>query len=39
LLTAWPNVFADESARRDWGWNPRFDFEKSAERMFELLQE
>ena len=39
LLTAWPNVFVDDSARHDWGWNPRYNFEKSAERMFELLQE
>ena len=34
----WPNVYRDDSARDDWGWNPRFDFEKSAARMFELLQ-
>ena len=38
LLRAWPNVYRDDSARQDWGWNPRFDFEKSASRMFELLQ-
>ena len=38
LLMGWPNVYRDDSARDDWGWNPRFDFEKSAARMFELLQ-
>lgn len=37
LLTAWPDVVRDDAARNDWGWNPRFDFEKSAARMFELL--
>jgi len=37
LLTGWPNVVRDDSARNDWGWNPRFDFEKSATRMFALL--
>lgn len=38
LLTDWPNVYRDDSARDDWGWNPRFDFDKSAARMFELLR-
>ena len=31
LLSAWPNVLIDESARRDWGWAPEFDFPASAE--------
>ena len=38
LLEAWPNVIVDSSARRDWGWDPRYDFEKSADRMLELLR-
>ena len=38
LVTAWPNVYVDDNARRDWGWQPRFDFDKSATRMFEMLQ-
>ena len=38
LMTAWPDVIADQSARDDWGWNPKFDFTKSATRMFELLR-
>lgn len=38
LLDAWPDIIVDTSARKDWDWNPRFDFEKSAERMFELLR-
>ena len=39
LLTAWPNVYVDDTARVDWGWAPAFDFDKSAERMFELMRE
>ena len=38
LLNAWPNVYLDESAREDWGWEPAFDFAKSATRMIELLK-
>jgi len=38
LLRGWPDVYADDSARADWGWSPQFDFEKSAVRMFELLR-
>ena len=38
LLNAWPDVIRDDSARADWGWSPRFDFDKSAARMFELLK-
>ena len=38
LLAAWPDVFDDDAARQDWGWNPRFDFAKSADRMFDLLR-
>ena len=38
LLTGWPNVYLDNSARDDWGWSPQFDFDKSAARMFQLLQ-
>jgi threonine 3-dehydrogenase len=38
LMTAWPDVIADQSARDHWGWDPQFDFARSATRMFELLQ-
>lgn len=37
LLNGWPDVIADDAARRDWGWAPRYDFERSAQRMFELI--
>ncbi len=38
LMTAWPDVIADQSARDHWGWDPQFDFARSAARMFELLR-
>jgi len=37
LLTAWPNVIVDEPARRDWGWQPEYDFEKSANHLMEYF--
>lgn len=33
LLNAWPNVIVDDSARKDWGWAPEYDFKKSADRL------
>jgi threonine 3-dehydrogenase len=30
LLSGWPRVHVDASARRDWGWSPRFDLEATA---------
>jgi hypothetical protein len=38
LMTAWPDVIEDQSARDHWGWDPQFDFARSATRMFELLR-
>ena len=31
MLGPIPSVFVDASARRDWGWNPRFDLAASAD--------
>jgi len=31
LLSAWPNVIIDDTARRDWGWAPQYDFKASAD--------
>jgi threonine 3-dehydrogenase len=39
LIASWPDRIDDQSARRDWGWQPRFDFEKSADRICALLCE
>ena len=37
LIKAWPDVSDDSDARRDWGWNPAYDFERTADKMFELV--
>jgi len=37
LIDNWPNVLIDKTAKDDWGWEPKFDFAKSAERMFQLI--
>lgn len=37
LIDNWPNVLVDQSARDDWGWEPKFDFAQSAKRMFEMI--
>ncbi len=38
LLSAWPNVVVDESARKDWGWAPEFDFQASADWLMHYFQ-
>lgn len=38
LISSWPDEVDDSAARRDWGWKPEFDFEKSADRICELLR-
>jgi len=37
LIDNWPNVLIDQSAQDDWGWQPKFDFSRSANRMFEMI--
>ena len=37
LITSWPDVMGDSSARHDWNWNPGFDLSRSVDRMCELL--
>ena len=39
LFDNWPNVVIDKSAREDWGWQPKYDFADSAERMFDWIAE
>jgi hypothetical protein len=29
IVDSWPEDCNDESARRDWGWNPDYDMEKA----------
>ena len=37
LISSWPDVVDDSAARRDWGWNPAYDFEQSVARMCDLM--
>jgi len=37
LLSAWPNVLIDDSARRDWGWAPEYDFPATADWMMDYF--
>jgi threonine 3-dehydrogenase len=39
LISSWPDVFDDTDARRDWGWQPAFDFDRSVARICALLQD
>jgi len=38
LLNAWPNVIVDDAARADWGWEPEYDFTKSADQLMAYFQ-
>jgi len=38
LISSWPDAVDDSDARRDWGWQHKFDFEQSAARICELLR-
>lgn len=31
LLSGWPSVIIDDTARRDWGWSPAYNFQASAD--------
>ena len=37
MVERWPRMLVDESARRDWGWNPQFDLDRLADRFLEEL--
>lgn len=37
LISSWPDVSDDSAARNDWGWQPKFDFERTMIRIAELL--
>jgi len=40
LLASWPEAMDDSAARRDWGWQPEFDLERTADDFLaELRQE
>ena len=37
LISSWPDMVDDTDARRDWGWQPAYDFDQSAARICEML--
>ena len=37
MLSTMPSVLVDASARRDWGWNPRFDLDACADDLARLM--
>ena len=39
LISSWPDALDDSSARKDWHWNPLYDFFASAQKMFRLLEQ
>jgi len=38
LLGGWPGETVDHNARADWGWKPEYDFEQSAQWMFDFFK-
>ncbi|MCH9036244.1 MAG: NAD-dependent epimerase/dehydratase family protein [Chloroflexi bacterium] len=38
IADSWPDSLDDSIARREWGWNPRYDLDSMVEDMFENLQ-
>ncbi|MEM7290091.1 MAG: NAD-dependent epimerase/dehydratase family protein [Pseudomonadota bacterium] len=38
LISGWPDRVDDTSARKDWSWEPQYDFEKCVEAVLALAQ-
>lgn len=38
IADSWPNKMDDSCARREWGWNPKYDLEKMTVDMIETLR-
>ena len=38
LIESWPSEIADASARRDWGWQPRYDLQTMADDFIENVR-
>ncbi|KAL7647975.1 UNVERIFIED_CONTAM: hypothetical protein RMT77_001591 [Armadillidium vulgare] len=39
IANTWPEVFDDTDARKDWGWQPKFDIKSMCETMFQNLRQ
>lgn len=39
IADSWPESIDDSQARKDWGWEPQFDLEKTTEKMLLHLRE
>ncbi len=37
LIGGWPSAIDDEVAKKDWEWNPAYDFEKSVMQLFQMF--
>ncbi len=38
IADSWPNSLDDSAARKEWGWNPKFDLAATVRRMLEKVQ-
>lgn len=38
IADSWPKSINDEIAKKDWGWQPKFSFEKTVEIMFKEIK-
>jgi threonine 3-dehydrogenase len=38
IADTWPNSIDDSNARRDWGWNPKYDLESMTDSMIKNLK-
>lgn len=39
IAASWPNSMDDSCARKEWGWNPKWDIESMADDMLKVLKE
>ncbi|KAK4880063.1 hypothetical protein RN001_008209 [Aquatica leii] len=38
IADSWPEVLDDTEARKDWGWNPKYDFKKMVQTMVDQVK-
>ena len=39
IANSWPDSLDDSAARKEWGWNPKFDLDAMTQDMLKMLQE